>query len=630
MIAARVLGSPQVTIDGAPAPAELLWRKHLAVCLLLWTSPDRTCSRAELASMLWGDKDEAAARHSLNEALRVIRRTVGQEALETEGETIRWVHDLTIDLDDFTAEEGNDPMKASTLVGGAFCEGFAIEDAPAFTAWLDVTRRAWGERIAVVLLQAAARHTAAGEHVFAVARSTAALALTPTSDRAARGVIRAHGHAGDPAAALAAGRAFALHLQQTSDAQPEAQTRALMVRIAAGRTPRTHPDNMPTVRRPPFFGRYQILSRSLAITRAATAARQPTMIVLSGDSGSGRSRVLEEIIWRTMLDGNVVSTMRAVDSDLDNPHALWLGLASGGLLDAPGVGRAPTALLAGVAALSPEWAERFPVTRGATGLPLSDAVTGVIRTVADRTPLLLAIDDAHCLGEKGMFRIPRLLRALVEMPVTIVVTLDSGTPSAAADELRRLAQRETPGATMHLDAWEVGEFEQLISWALPDWDDGDRQRLARRLQTESNGRPALAIELLTGVREGLPLDLDTGTWSIADLATEPVAADAIPDSVHSAIRLAVGRLPAPHRQVLLAAAHLPEPVAVGTLSQVVDLADPAELHAILDQLEWERWLIADGRGYSFASTPVRTVVSRDVLTPADRQVLADRMAGAQQ
>jgi DNA-binding SARP family transcriptional activator len=76
MIAIKALGPPLVTVDGADPPAELMWRKHLALLVYLARSP-RGRSRDHLIGLLWPEKDETKSRHSLNEALRVIRRVAG-------------------------------------------------------------------------------------------------------------------------------------------------------------------------------------------------------------------------------------------------------------------------------------------------------------------------------------------------------------------------------------------------------------------------------------------------------------------------------------------------------------------------------------------------------------------------
>src|SRR5438093_10506446 len=81
-LSVRVLGPARLTVDGATAPPELLWRKHIALLVYLARSPRHLRSREHLIGLLWADRTEAAARHSLSEALRVIRRYAGQSAVE--------------------------------------------------------------------------------------------------------------------------------------------------------------------------------------------------------------------------------------------------------------------------------------------------------------------------------------------------------------------------------------------------------------------------------------------------------------------------------------------------------------------------------------------------------------------
>src|SRR5439155_1142875 len=72
-LSVRVLGPARLTVDGAAAPPELLWRKHLALLVYLARSPRKSRTREHLLGLLWSDRTEALARHSLSEALRVLR-----------------------------------------------------------------------------------------------------------------------------------------------------------------------------------------------------------------------------------------------------------------------------------------------------------------------------------------------------------------------------------------------------------------------------------------------------------------------------------------------------------------------------------------------------------------------------
>ena len=68
MIVCRTLGPVSVEVDGAGAPSELMWRKNIALLVYLARSPKRARTRDHLIGLLWGDKPEDDARHSLNQA----------------------------------------------------------------------------------------------------------------------------------------------------------------------------------------------------------------------------------------------------------------------------------------------------------------------------------------------------------------------------------------------------------------------------------------------------------------------------------------------------------------------------------------------------------------------------------
>ncbi len=213
LIAARLFGAPEITVDGGPAPAELLWRKHLALCLLLWGGNERHQSRDQLIGMLWADKDERAARHSLNEGLRVIRRVAGDDSIKADGNSVRWVGTLDLDTDRFAAMERDDPLAAAALVAGPYCDGFSVPGSEGFEQWLDVERRSWQPRLVNTLVRASLHAADRAETTEALALADRAVRIDPHSDAAARSAITARWLLGDRGGAVAFGRAFASRIE---------------------------------------------------------------------------------------------------------------------------------------------------------------------------------------------------------------------------------------------------------------------------------------------------------------------------------------------------------------------------------------------------------------------------------
>ena len=83
-----------------------------------------------------------------------------------------------------------------------------------------------------------------------------------------------------------------------------------------------------------------------------------------------------------------------------------------------------------------------------------------------------------------------------------------------------------------------------------------------------------------------------------------------------------------YAQALLAAASvLDDRCDAGHLGRATEI-EGEELHGALDELEWNRWLVAEQRGYVFVARIVRDVIARDMLTPGQRARLQERSAGA--
>src|SRR5712691_5806991 len=126
----RCLGPPAVRVNGRDPPSDVVWRKHLALLAYLALSPDGTRSRAHLMGSLWGERLDEKARRSLNEAVRLLRATLGDDRLITDGDALRLNREqLDVDVLEFERLAGEGQLRALDLVRGEFLEGFHVEDA---------------------------------------------------------------------------------------------------------------------------------------------------------------------------------------------------------------------------------------------------------------------------------------------------------------------------------------------------------------------------------------------------------------------------------------------------------------------------------------------------------------------
>jgi DNA-binding SARP family transcriptional activator len=622
VIICRTLGPIEVTVDGAPAPSELLWRKHLALLVYLARSPRQTRSREHLIGLLWADRTELAARHSLSEALRVIRRHAGHEAVEvTVGQV--GLTEGAVDLDVSRLEElaaQEDWTAAAELVAGEFLEGFGVPDATGFEDWLAAEREQWRRRGLEVLVRCADAFARAGKTSEACGVAARAVALEPASEAAFRAALRSLSLAGDRAGALDLCDRFHARLAELG-LTPGEDTRALIERVRRQRGVRRDVtlDGVDDIFvRPPLGGRADELGRLLEEAARAARSRRPVLVLLEGESGVGKTRLLDEMLARLRLDGASVATARAVEGDRGDPWSGVLALARGGLIDAAGVGGAPTAALSAFAALLTEWADRFPGARAPVAAPLARALVEAVRAAATEQPVVLAVDDAQWLDADSALSLGAMLRDLRDVPLTLVLVTAPYPPRPELDELRSRLGRDLDGGVVTLRRLDRAALRHLAERMLPGYDPISLDRVVRRVATDSGGLPLFAVELLRAVALGLDLGTIAGTWPEPLRTLEQSLPGDLPDAVVAAIRVAFRRLSPAAQRVLVSAAVLGDLAAPTVLERALEM-DADILARALDELEWHRWLVSEPRGYSFAARIVRQVVLREMVTPGQRR-----------
>jgi len=205
MILVRALGPVDVSVDGAAAPAKLLWKKNLALLIYLARSPKRARAREHLIGLLWGEKPEEKARHSLNEALRVLRLCAGDDDFESDTAQVR-IAPGTVDLDTDALERlaaAGDYARAAALINGDFLEGFSVRGASEFDNWLAAERQHWCRRSVDVLVHRAEQLLAAGDVAAAHDTVRRSRELDWRPETAVRTALRTLALAGDRAGALA-------------------------------------------------------------------------------------------------------------------------------------------------------------------------------------------------------------------------------------------------------------------------------------------------------------------------------------------------------------------------------------------------------------------------------------------
>jgi hypothetical protein len=189
---------------------------------------------------------------------------------------------------------------------------------------------------------------------------------------------------------------------------------------------------------------------------------------------------------------------------------------------------------------------------------------------------------------------------------------------AELDPLRARIGRDVEGTTVRLGPLAPGDLKELAHWALPAYGADELDRVTRRLATDSAGLPLLAVELLHAIALGLDLGAIRGAWPDPLRTLDHTLPAELPDTITAAVRTGFRRLSGHARDALCALAVLHERVEPATLERAAGLGH-AELAAALDELEWNRWVVAEPRGYSIVARAVRRIVARDMVTAGQRR-----------
>ena len=226
------LGPPTARVDGGDPAPDVMWRRHLGLLIYLAMSPDGSRSRDQIMGMLWPEKPREKARHSLNEAVRRCRVSLGADRILTKGERIMIERDgLLVDVHRLEAVERDGAGHLTELIRGDFLEGFHIDDAHAFDEWASGERTRVRDLAAQACVTVGERSLSQGDLATARTLAGSALRLHPHAEAAVSLAMRSAALDHDSASALSTYHAFEQKLEDDIGEHPSMALRALAERV---------------------------------------------------------------------------------------------------------------------------------------------------------------------------------------------------------------------------------------------------------------------------------------------------------------------------------------------------------------------------------------------------------------
>jgi DNA-binding CsgD family transcriptional regulator/tetratricopeptide (TPR) repeat protein len=350
---------------------------------------------------------------------------------------------------------------------------------------------------------------------------------------------------------------------------------------------------------PTFVGRVEEL-QSLEAARRRAADGEPAVVLVGGEAGVGKTRLVVELVARA-ADGMRVLVGGCVP-------------VGDGILPYAPIVEALRALLAdlGVDAVrelaGPSWRElaRLLPTLGepdrtilsdqAAQPQLFELVLGLLRRLGDQAPLMLVVEDLHWADRSTRDLLAFLVRNLRRERVLLVVTYRNDEPGqqrlgpylAELDRGGRVERMELA----RLDRVETGAQLVGILRAAPAAD------LVEKVFARSEGNPFFTEELL---------------------ATVQVGSGELPTTLRDLLQGRVEALPEPAQQVLRVAAVAGRQVSHPLLAAVAGLEE-GQLNSALRAVVAHQLLVTREDGYQFRHALLREVVDAGLL-PGERAQL---------
>ncbi|MFE2288314.1 AAA family ATPase [Streptomyces sp. NPDC059443] len=219
----------------------------------------------------------------------------------------------------------------------------------------------------------------------------------------------------------------------------------------------------------------------------------PGVVDLTGPAGMGKTRLLTEVCRRARGRGLTVLRGRATEYERHIPFRLFTDAFADldpGLLRERGADPSVAPVLHGVAT-GPDTRQAAPLDRFAA----HRAVARLLTELAERSGLLIALDDLHWADPASLELLDHLVRHPLRAPVTIIVARrDRQTsPSLAA----ALTRGVDTGAVLRLDLGPLGE-RACVEHLAPELPP----TRAARLYAASEGNPLYFLTLLQGQSAG--------------------------------------------------------------------------------------------------------------------------------
>ncbi len=346
----------------------------------------------------------------------------------------------------------------------------------------------------------------------------------------------------------------------------------------------------PAADEPPLVGRSTVVETlTTEVARAGTEGAG-SVILVAGEPGVGKTRLLRELVRRVRSSGGWVLAGQLFETEEVRPYGPWIEL----LLQAPEAA-VDGEIRKGLSGFFDEPGSRSRRGGATERAQIFDAATRLLEHLAKaRKPALVVLDDVQWLDASSAALLHYAARKLASTPLIFALGAREEEISRGSATARVLRSLETAGRLrrIRLDRLSASDTEALV-WAVDPELDPDP------VLATSEGNPLFALALARSLRDGV---------------------HHVPTSIDEGLRDRLERLSSEARSLLPWAAALGRTFDVATLVSVLDRS-AAEIVEAVGELERRGILRATGSDrYDFTHSLLRQAAYGDPSEPVRRQI----------
>ena len=590
-------GELTVTRDGEELTGPRLGTRKARVFLAaLAAAPGTGVATGRLAEIVWPDRPPRDPQGNLATLASRLRKVVGDGLVDAGPASYTLGRGVELDLD--AAD------RLAAVAATRLAQGEATLAVAAATRALDLLGErddlaeecggTWadGLRHRAAELRRESRHlraaaaTVTGQSDVARASAAAAVDADPYDERAHRDLMVALVHAGRATAALELYAALAARLADELGTDPDPETQRLQIATLRGE-PVGPPVAGAAARSPAVLVGREEETGLLDRAWSEAAQGRPSLVVVSGVPGIGKSRLLAETCAAATASGGLVLSTRCRPGERSLFLQPFVEVLRPVLLALP----EPTlrTLLGGHL---PAWTRLIPELGELFGLVPApevshelarrrsfDAVVAVVAGLAARQPVLLAVDDLQYGADVTADVVAHLATHLGVSPVLIVAALRTeGLPS--------LAHLSSLGETVVLGPLRPSAVDALATAAGFGARSGE-------VQARTLGHPLSVVSSLQALASGTV---------------------GVPDDIAGAVAGQLDRLDDEPSRVVAAASVLGTRVEPLLLAGLVERAE-VEVVLTCEQLVGAGLMASSGEMYDFANDLVQEAVLATLPRP---------------